>query len=371
MQACLGATYAWSTFVGLIRHATGIPQATAQLPFTVFYIVFPATMMASGRLLRTLGPRGCSVLGGVVFGGGWMVAYLGQHHFAFTILGVGVLGGIGVGLAYIVPIAIGMLWFPQNKGLVTGVAVAGFASGAAVVSQVGEHFAAGGFAPFEVFRFLGAAFILVVACGGLLMRYPDGHAARAVQPASLAQTLRDPTFRLLYLSMFAGLAAGLTVIPNLKQFCPVTVAAAIPTLAIANAAGRVCWGVIFDRLLQIRAVRLNLFCQAVLLAVAPLLIGTPPGLLVLAALAGFNYGGVLVLYASASAHCWGTQRVGQIYGWLFSANIPASLAPLLAATIYDRTHSFTPTLLALSGVLCLVSLCRFSAHQPAPVNMPA
>jgi OFA family oxalate/formate antiporter-like MFS transporter len=363
MQACLGATYSWSTFVGLIRPATSIPQATAQLPFTVFYIVFPATMIFSGRLLRTLGPRGCSVLGGLVFGGGWMVANLGKYHFAWTIAGVGVLGGLGVGLAYIVPIAIGMLWFPRNKGLVTGISVAGFASGAALVSQVGEHFVAAGMGPFDVFRYLGAGFVLFVVGAGFLMRYPADYAAKSVRPVSLSQTLRDPAFRMLYLAMFAGLAAGLTVIPNLKQLCPVAVAAAIPVLAIANAAGRVCWGMLFDRVLQTRAIRLNLLSQAALLAVAPWLVRTPLGLLAVATMAGFNYGGVLVLYASAAAHGWGTEQVGQVYGRLFSANIPASIAPLLAGIVYDRTGTFTGPLMSLSALLLLVALVT-PAPQP-------
>ncbi len=361
MQACLGATYSWSTFVGLIKAANGIEQSYAQLPFTVFYIAFPLTMVASGFFLRKLGPRGCSIIGGIIFGGGWMAASLGKYNFLYTIAGIGALGGIGVGFGYIVPIAVGMLWFPQHKGLVTGLAVAGFGGGAALVSCVGEHLTAGGMTPFNVFRLLGLAYAVIIVVAGLIMRYPPGYTGKAIQRVAASKILPDRAFQLLYVAMFAGLAAGLTVIPNLRQLCPpdkrtALLAAAIPTIAIGNAVGRVSWGFIFDRLLQTGAIRVNLLSQAVALFVSPWLVRTPQGLLIFAAIAGFNYGGVLVLYASATAHRWGAERVGSIYGWLFSSNMPAGFTPTLAALIYDRTGSFTPSLVGLGVLLVLVSI---------------
>ena len=125
MQMCLGATYAWSVFVLPLKQTTGILQGTAQLPFSLFYFAFPATMIVTGTLLPRIGPRRCAMIGGLLFGGGWMLAALGNLHFTFTILGIGLMAGIGVGCAYIVPIATCVRWFPRHKGLVTGVAVAG------------------------------------------------------------------------------------------------------------------------------------------------------------------------------------------------------------------------------------------------------
>lgn len=77
MQMCLGATYSWSVFVKPLRELTGVSQGLAQLPFSVFYFAFPATMIFSGTFLRILGPRGCAMTGGVLFGSGWLVASLG------------------------------------------------------------------------------------------------------------------------------------------------------------------------------------------------------------------------------------------------------------------------------------------------------
>jgi MFS transporter, OFA family, oxalate/formate antiporter len=107
MQICMGATYSWSVYVQPLKTLTGLLQGTLQIPFTVFYFAFPATMFFAGSLLRRVGPRICAVSGGLIFGDGWLVAGFGGQHFLLTVLGIGFLGGIGVGLAYIVPIAAG------------------------------------------------------------------------------------------------------------------------------------------------------------------------------------------------------------------------------------------------------------------------
>src|ERR1039458_4581912 len=107
MQMCLGATYSWSVYVKPLKQLTGLSQGLIQLPFSVFYFVFPATILASGSfLIPRFGPRRCAVAGGLVFGGGWLAASLGASHFAFTVTGIGVLGGLGAGLAYLVPITV-------------------------------------------------------------------------------------------------------------------------------------------------------------------------------------------------------------------------------------------------------------------------
>jgi OFA family oxalate/formate antiporter-like MFS transporter len=99
MQMCLGATYSWSVYVQPLKKITGLLQGPVQLPFTVFYFAFPATMIFAGMWLPRLGPRRCAVTGGILFGSGWLVAGFGGLHFGLTIVGIGLLAGIGVGLA--------------------------------------------------------------------------------------------------------------------------------------------------------------------------------------------------------------------------------------------------------------------------------
>ena len=163
MQLCLGATYSWSVYVQDIRALLGLSQAQAQIPFSVFYFVFPATMVVSGLVLNRIGPRFSAMLGGALFASGWIIGSFGLSNFSFTILGNGVLAGIGAGIAYIVPISTCMKWFPHQKGLVTGIAVAGFGGGAALVSKIGGYLLAQGATPFDSFKLFGIGFLLLVS----------------------------------------------------------------------------------------------------------------------------------------------------------------------------------------------------------------
>ncbi len=361
MQLCLGATYSWSVFVRPIRDITGLSQAAVQLPFTLFYFAFPLTVIFSGIALRRLGPARSAAAGGVLFGGGWLVASLGSAHFALTVFGIGVLAGVGVGLAYVAPLAVLVRWFPRQKGLVTGIAVAGFGGGAALIGQAaGRLMASGGYSPYGVFALLGCIFVVVATAAGLAMKFPGGESAAAAPLLPYREIVRQREFRVLYMLMIVALAAGFTVNANLKDLYPAgglaTGILGVSLFAIANAAGRLAWGALFDRVSAATALRSNLIAQAALLLASPFLLGAEAGFLLLAVVAGFNYGGVLVLYASSVTRVWGAAHVGQVYGLLFSANILAAPAPVLAGLWYDATKDFAWFLVMLAILLAAASI---------------
>jgi OFA family oxalate/formate antiporter-like MFS transporter len=102
--------------------------------------------------------------------------------------------------------------------------------------------------------------------------------------------------------------------------------------------------------------QVNLLLQAGLLLAAPMILFGSVGLLIFAALAGFNYGGILVRYISSAACIWGARQVGQVYGWLFSTNIPAAIFPLLAGYGYDRWQSFTIPLCIIAAMLVAAAM---------------
>lgn len=377
MQMCLGATYSWSVYVQPLKALTGLQQGPIQIPFTVFYFVFPLSMLIAGNLLPKIGTRRSAMIGGLLFGGGWLLAGFGSNGFIYTILGIGVLAGIGAGMAYIVPIAVCIRWFPKNKGLVTGVAVAGFGGGAALVSQIGgwcmEELQ---FTPFTTFFLFGLVFLTTVFLAGATMRPPTGEVQSGTGKSfALKKALAQPSFHILYLAMFTGLAAGFAVNANLKELYGGTEdlgrigVAAVSLFAVANALGRVVWGSIFDKVRSNTAIQLNLFFQALVLVCAPLMLGTELGFYTVASLTGFNYGGVLVIYVSSASRIWGSENVGQIYGWLFSSNIPAALSPIIAGLIYDRMHSFDLVYIILASMLVCCGV--FVGIQKKTVNPAA
>jgi OFA family oxalate/formate antiporter-like MFS transporter len=363
MQLCLGATYSWSVYVQHIKNILGISQAQAQVPFSVFYFVFPLTMIFSGTLVDKFGPRIAAISGGILFGSGWLLSSLGGSNFTYTVLGNGIIAGVGAGIAYIVPIATCIKWFPNNKGLVTGVAVAGFGGGAALVSTVAGYLLKLNFTPFTLFGYFGITFIALIVFSGFFMRNPPGFTKAASVKLGFKEVLTDKRFILLYFAMFTGLAAGFAINANIKELYKsatlMTGVSAVSFFAIANAIGRVAWGGIFDRFNSRTIIQLNLLSQAALLFASPFVVTSPFGLQLFAAIAGFNYGGVLVIYAGSVARVWGADKVGSSYGWLFSSNIPGAVAPLFAGYFYDLTGSFTIPLYTL-GIIILIAVATMS-----------
>lgn len=367
MQLCLGATYSWSVYVMHLRDLVSISQLQAQVPFTLFYFIFPATMIFSGALLERFGPRFSTICGGILFGSGWIISSLGGDNFLYTIIGNGFIAGIGAGIAYIVPISTCMKWFPNNKGLVTGIAVAGFGGGAALVSSGAGFLLEQGLTPFNLFGYFGLLFTLLILFAAIFMVNPPQFryvASGITQKA--ASIFRDRRFLVLYFCMFTGLAAGFAVNANIKELYQsatlVTGVSAVSFFALANAAGRVIWGGLFDRLGTVHTIIINLMVQAGILFLTPVILISGAGLQLFAILTGFNYGGVLVIYAGSVAKIWGAQRVASIYGWLFSANIPGAVAPLVAGYYYDKTGSFTVPLISL-GVLITIAATTVYWHR--------
>ncbi|MBM3315959.1 OFA family MFS transporter, partial [candidate division WOR-3 bacterium] len=138
VQLCLGAVYAWSVFRDPIRDLLGIRLAEAQLPFSFVLVFFALATVLGGRLQDKLGPRVVAIAGGALLGLGMIVASL-SPGIAGMVVGYGVISGIGIGFAYVCPIAAGVKWFPDKRGLISGLSVAGFGAGALIVGPLAQN----------------------------------------------------------------------------------------------------------------------------------------------------------------------------------------------------------------------------------------
>ena len=160
--------------------------------------------------------------------------------------------------------------------------------------------------------------------------------------------------------MMAGLAGGFAIIPNLKQIYHQATtsmgAMAVTLFACSNAAGRVIWGGIHDKFGGKRILIANLISQAIVLLLGSYFVANSMVYYFFAIWAGFNYGGVLVLYASEGGAIWGPNKIPKVYGWLFFANVPGSLAPLFAGFMYDQLSSFSVAFAILSVYLILTAV---------------
>ncbi|HEY5719751.1 MAG TPA: OFA family MFS transporter [Gammaproteobacteria bacterium] len=400
VQLSLGAIYAWSVFTPALR-AAGWSKFDTQVVFAVSLATFAVVMVWAGRKLPAWGPHRLAVLSGLVLGSGYVLAGLsGGTGFWPVLLGVGVVGGAGIGLGYVVPIAVGMRWFPDRKGLITGLAVAGFGFGAMgwvkLAGQWGhllELLGLGG-----TFIVYGIAFAVLVLLGSLWMHMPPGSwlppgyvvpkgvAATAAggRDYAVAEMLRTPAFYLIFATFAVSAGAGLMSIGLMKLYPMEALQAHGVTLAeasaiagtamavcfsLANGIGRIVWGTLSDRLGRRRSVLLMTASQGLVLFAFSSMAGHEWLLYLGATLIGFNFGGNFALFPTLTADTFGAGKVGQNYPYVFlSYGVGGIAFPLLGGILGDLGNF--PLAFALCGGACLAGagcmllLGRFENRQP-------
>jgi MFS family permease len=401
IQLALGAIYAWSVFTARLTDATGAYAFSASETAWVFssgLATFAIVMVLAGRVLPRVGPRTLSVIGGLLLGGGYVLGGLFGASFWVQLLCIGLISGAGIGLAYVVPISVCVKWFPDRKGLITGLAVAGFGFGATIwVKLAGSWF--GGLLNTtsvfglpgvqSVFVIYGIALTALVLLGSFVMVNPpedfqpegwtpttseNGDHEGAVEFRA-RDMLRTPQFYMLWVAfMFAGIA-GLMVIYCIKLFgidalenqgianAGAVTGTAMAWYAIFNGLGRIAWGSISDRIGRKTTIVVMSALQGVtMLATYHMFVtfGEVYGFIVVAALIGFNYGGSFALFPAITADYFGNKNVGSNYGWMFTAYGVAGLAgPLLAGYFKDAAQGASdPSVwmapFIIAGIVCLL-----------------
>lgn len=360
VQLCLGGIYAWSTFAARLVENHGLTNAQTQLIFGLLFAAFTAAMIFAGRLLERHGPRWLLVTCGILFFGGYLVAAVSGGSFAFLLLGISGLAGVATGIGYVCPLSTCVKWFPNHKGLVTGIAVAGFGAGAIVLAFAVEAMVEAGFGVLSIFGWMGAVYGSLIFLAALVMRFPPQTTTqRAARPAGLRSVVGDVFFWTLCTAMFCGTFAGLMIIGSLSPLArdngisAAMAALSISSFAVGNGLGRIVWGRVVDRIAH-RAVLPSLLALAV--AVALLIVATTdPWIFSLAACAtGFGFGANFVVYATLTAERYGAHRVGDVYPFVFlSYGVAGITGPMLGGWLRDTTGGYAWSTSLAVCVLCV------------------
>lgn len=370
MQMCLGAIYAWSTFVPKLQQGFGYSARQTQIVYGTVFLVFTTGGIFAGRILDRYGPRVLSVIAGVLLGSGYLLASAAGDRFIFLWLGVGCLGGLGVACGYYCPVATAVKWFPRHKGLVGGLAVGGYGASTIILTNVAHTLFGRGWGVLEIFRFVGLVYGPIIMLMGLLLIVPPG--TGSVQAATFRRRvlLGDRQFWALAAFMFSGTLSGTVVNGNLRSmgdffhFSEMVAVQAITVFSIGSATGRVAGGFAHDRLGGRASLILDLalMIAAVLLLIAAGLAGTwwlPVVLLV-----GFCYGGCLGVCPAQVVDLYGPKVMGTIYALVMLAHgLAGQLGPFLAGWSKDATGTFVPglagTAIAITaGLVAFVWLTR-------------
>lgn len=376
IQVCLGGIYAWSTFVPYLVDDVDLTVTQTQIVFGLVFGVFTVSMVFTGRLVERRGPRFVAGSGGLIFGIGYLVASRPDGSFPLMLLGISLLAGIGTGAGYVSALTTCMKWFPDRKGLVTGIAMAGFGGGAVLLATVGEALLSGGIDVLTLFAAIGLAYGATIVIASTVLRYPATAPAMVARTAPTLQRLvRDPFFLALVLGMFSGTFAGMLVVGNLTPMAlavdisAVEAAAAVSVFAIGNAAGRVTWGWIADRTSE-WMIPVKLAALALPLALLVGVSSAAPFVAVSFAI-GFGFGACFVVYAANVAARYGLSAVAAIYPLVFIAYGAAGIAgPPIGGWLFEQTGSYAPAIVLTCGVVgigiagCTWLLRRAQAARP-------
>ncbi len=390
IQLSLGAIYAWSVFRKPLESALNITSTQASLPFSFVLIFFALATVLGGRLQDKLGPKIVAIIGGVLLATGMIIASFARN-ITLLVIAYGIISGIGIGFAYVCPISAGVKWFPDKRGLITGLAVAGFGAGALIVGPLARAMI-DALGAFLTFRYLGIAYLALITIGAMLLRNPPPGYKPAgwnpPQPAagtpartdfSAGEMLTTVQFWLIWLTYFAGCAAGLMIIgqtspiaQEMAKFSKETAAVGVSVLAIFNAFGRIFWGRMSDSIGRKRALFLMFLINAIAI-LGYFLIPTAPFIFWIGiALVGSSFGGYLAIYPAVTADYYGTKNSGINYGLVFTAyGVGGLLSNIFAPRIKEITGNYNAAFI-ITAALCLIAmLIVLLLKPPAPKAKPA
>jgi len=362
MQVLLGVIYSWSIFRGPLAQLHGWTKAETIAPYRYSILTFAAGMILAGFWQDRKGPRVVASAGGFLLGTGCLLAAWIGDSVGGLVLAYGVVAALGVGFAYVTPIATCIKWFPDKRGMIVGLAVMGFGVGPLVFGPLLQSLLGADPAQLHAtiprtFLILAAIFYIGVIGAAQVYRVPPAgwKPAGWTPPAGRAAAVEVPPremvatwqFYALWAVYFLGTSVGLTAIgeatPLLQEMARTSAAmsagAALGIMSVFNGMGRLAWGSVSDRLGRRRA--LLAMCVVSGLACMGFLRSASGVWMLLAGLclAAFAYGGYLALMPSFTADYFGPRNVGANYGLVFSAwGICGFLVPGYFAGVMDRAR---------------------------------
>lgn len=354
VQLVIGGVYAWSLFGLALQSpdAMGLSPVAAAVPFEVAIGMIFVGASIGGRLQDRSSPRVVAVIGVLLYGAGALISSLAQRpsDFWLLVLGYGVVGGFGLGMAYIVPVALLQKWFPDHTALVTGLAVGGFGFGAMVTAPAARYLAdLTPDAPALAFRWLGVAYLMVGLVGAALLASPprgDSGRVRGDGDLTAPEALRTPQWYLLTATLMLAVLAGISLISMLAGaamevggFGPAGAAGIVGVLALFNGGGRVAWAAAAERLGRLRVLAVILALEGLALLLLPHAQGWT--FVALAAVVYLCYGGAFGVMPSTAGQFFGLTHAGAIYGLMLVGWSAGGVAgPLLAAALVGDDGSY-------------------------------
>lgn len=373
VQIALGGIYAYSIYVPELKSDWGFTAAQTQIVFGLTVFMFTVFMIYGGKQLVKKGPKKLIITSAILFATGNLLAAYSAGNYTLFFVGYVLFIAPAIAFGYVSAVSTGLLWFPKHKGLVTGLAVAGYGLGGIILSTVAQVLISSDMTIQQIFVFVGLVWGGAILVSGIVTSTPPGLIKKSYTVKTATRIKRNKKeFAALTIYLFTGTMPGLMMIGALKPFAldsgiaTVTAAAGVAVLSFGNGFGRVLWGAIADVIKPRLAVIINmiLIISSMLLLFA---VASNPWLYIPASLLlGFSFGGPLVLAPDQTGRVFGASNLSQIYPWaLIFHGMAAAVGASVAGVMYQYSGSYTmvigvATISATIGLISYYKLVKYS-----------
>src|SRR5437899_1707613 len=383
MQLALGAVYAWSVFRIPLARQFGWSISEVTLTFTISIFVLGIAAFFGGLWLNRKGPRIVALTGGTLYGLGVFLASFSAHKLWWLYLSYGLIGGIGLGFGYIVPVAVLVKWFPDRRGLITGIAVGGFGAGALVTAPLATRLIQT-VGVLSTFAYLGIAYLVVTVVAGFFMQNPpDGwrpegwtptasqSSQRAGHDYTLSEALKTWQWYALWLLLFLNTCAGISIIsqeaPIFQELTGVSAVVAggmVGVASLGNAVGRVFCAWVSDLITRRVTFFVMFLFQVLLFWILPN-IASASLMTIVTFVVLMCYGGGFGTMPSFTADYFGPKNVGPIYGLMLTAwSFASAVGPLFIARMRETAGSYAGALHVIALVMAISILLPVIVRPP-------
>ncbi|WP_020007837.1 L-lactate MFS transporter [Salinicoccus albus] len=376
----IGSVYAWSVFTGPLQEEIGWSLSDVSFTFSLAILFLGLSAAFMGHFVEKYGPRVSGVVSTIFFAAGMAVAgyAVSIESLWLLYLGYGVLGGIGLGIGYITPVSTLVKWFPDRRGMATGLAIMGFGFAAMIASPVMEYLMVTLSIP-ATFYILAAAYLLIMLISSLYLEKPpegyspksgsqsdsqstDTQAAPAEDLVQLTanEAVKTKRFYFLWLMLFINVTCGIAILnvasPMAQEITGVTAAAAaliVGVMGVFNGSGRLIWASISDYIGRPNLYTAFFVIQIAVFGLLPVVTNEYLFSILLFIMISC-YGGGFAAIPAYIGDIFGTKQLGAIHGYILTAWAAAGLAgPFIVSTIYEATSSYTLTLYIFTAMFVL------------------
>jgi len=372
----IGSVYAYSVMTNPVKEIFGVEEGVIKWAFKIAILLLGFSAAFLGKWVEKVGPKVSGTTAGIFYGIGILGSGVAVQIESLSLFYIcyGIIGGIGLGLGYITPVSTLVKWFPDRRGLATGMAIMGFGFAALIFGPVmAKLFETVGVA--NTFYVLGTIYtVLILSSARYIERPPEGYApegynvgeGKTVQKdmANLTanEALKTSRFYYIWIMMFVNISCGIAIIsaasPMMQEklnYTPMEAAAIVGLIGVFNGLGRIVWSTLSDYLGRANTFIIFFAFQILAFYFLPKIgVGMEVIFLILLFTVITMYGGGFSTLPAFLGDLFGTKQLGAIHGMVLAAwGIAGVVGPTIYDIVKEKTNSLDTTLIIFSGLFVI------------------